>query len=205
MAMSAVVFFLCVGVAVAAAGNGKSANKAYPAFKYSETGTEPVVEYNLVHHMLAEQSQQPLLRIYGNGRVHVHYPAYMTRAGDYELQLSQAELRSLLRGMATDGILDFDPVATRQQRQQLVAQQRASNATLFHLSDSSDTVINVRLDEYQAGPASAPIVNLRKQFIWPDLKHDARRFPGLPGIARANDAAHRLDALLQRDDLARSR
>ena len=130
------VFLLLHGASGIAAGeNGKPTERTYPAFQYSETAAEPVIEYNLVHHMLAEPDPEPLLRIYGNGRVHVHYPAYMTRAGNYELQLSQPELRTLLRALATDGIIDFDPAATRYQRQQLVAQQRAATGTMFYISD----------------------------------------------------------------------
>ena len=199
-------FFLLPGASSIAVGeNGKPTEKTYPAFKYSETATQPVIEYNLVHHMLAEPDPEPLLRIYGNGQVRVHYPAYMTRAGNYELQLSQSELRTLLRALATDGIIDSDPAATRYQRQQLDAQQHAATGTMFYISDSSDTVIDIRLNEYQKGPGAARVLNLEKRFIWPDLKQDARRFPQLREITNANNAAQRLDTLLHRDDLVKIR
>jgi hypothetical protein len=200
------VFFLLHGASGVAAGeNGKPTESTHPTFKYSETAAEPVIEYNLVHHMLAEPDPEPLLRIYGNGRVHVHYPAYMTKAGNYELQLSQPELRTLLRALATDGIIDFDPAATRYQRQQLDTQQRAATGTMFYISDSSDTVIDIRLNEYQKGPGTARVLNLEKRFIWPDLKQDARRFPQLREITNANNAAQRLDTLLHHDDLVKIR
>jgi hypothetical protein len=200
------VFFLLPGASGMAAGeNGELTERTYPAFKYSETAAEPVIEYNLVHHMLAEPDPEPLLRIYGNGRVHVHYPAYMTKAGNYELQLSQSELRTLLRALATDGIIDFDSEATRYQRQQLDAQQRAATGTMFYISDSSDTVIDIRLNEYQKGPGTERVLNLEKRFIWPDLEQDARRFPQLREIMNANNAAQRLNTLLHRDDLVKIR
>ena len=200
------VFLLLHGASgIAAEEKGKPTERTYPAFKYSETAAEPVIEYNLVHRMLAKPDPVPLLRIYGNGRVHVHYPAYMTRAGNYELQLSQSELRTLLRALATDGIIDFDPAATRYQRQQFDAQQRAATGTLFYVSDSSDTVIGIRLNEYQKRPGTARILNLEKRFIWPDLKQDARRFPQLREITNANKAAQRLDTLLHRADLVKIR
>jgi hypothetical protein len=204
--LAPVFFLLLHGAAGGAAGeNGKSTETAHPAFEYSETAAEPVIEYNLVHHMLAEPDPVPLLRIYGNGRVQVHYPAYMTRAGDYELQLSQPELRTLLRDLATDGIIDFDRAANRYQRQQLAAQQRAASGSLFYISDSSDTVIDIRLNEYQKGPGTARVVNLKKRFSWPDLKQDARRFPQLREITNANNAAQRLETLLHRNDLVKTR
>ena len=155
--------------------------------------------------MLAEPDPEPLLRIYGNGRVHVHYPAYMTRAGNYELQLSQPELRTLLRALATDGIIDFDRAATGHQRQQLAAQQRAASGSLIYISDSSDTVIDIRLNEYQKGPGTARVLNLKKRFTWSDLKQDARRFPQLREITNANNAAQRLETLLHRNDLVKIR
>jgi len=200
------VFFLLHDAAGVAAGeNGKPTATTHPAFEYSETAAEPVIEYNLVHHMLAEPDPEPLLRIYGNGRVHVHYPAYMTRAGNYELQLSQPELRTLLRALATDGIIDFNQAATRHRRQQLAAQQRTASGSLFYVSDSSDTVIDIRLNEYQKGPGSARVVNLKKHFSWPDLKQDARRFPQLREITNVNNAAQRLETLLHRNDLVKIR
>lgn len=177
----------------------------HPLVEYSESAAEPVIEYTLVHDMLAEQDPEPLLRIYGNGRVHAHYPVYMKKAGDYELQLSQSELRTLLRTLATDGIIDFDPAVTRSRRKQLVAQQRAATGELFYISDSSHTVIDIRLDAYQKGPGTARALNLQKRFTWPDLQQDARRFPQLPEITKASNAAQRLDSLLRRDDLVEIR
>ncbi|MEN8803476.1 MAG: hypothetical protein ABF297_16010 [Thiogranum sp.] len=200
------VFFLLQGnVDFVMGENARPAAISPPTINYSETAAEPVIEYNLVHHMLAEPDPEPLLRIYGNGRVHVHYPAYMTRAGDYELQLNQPELQALLHALATDGIIDFDPAKTRSRRQQLGAQQRAANGSMLYISDSSDTVIDIRLNEYQKGPDTARVLNLKKRFVWPDLKQDARRFPQLGEITNANNAAQRLETLLHRDDLVKIR
>ena len=190
---------------LAAGENGSSSAGTHPLVEYSETAAEPVIEYTLVHDMLGEQDPEPLLRIYGNGRVHVHYPVYMKKAGDYELQLSQSELRTLLRTLATDGIIDFDPAATRSRRKQHVAQQQAVTGEYLYISDSSHTVIDIRLEAYQKGPGTARVLNLQKRFTWPDLKQDARRFPQLPEITKANKAAQHLDTLLHRDDLVKIR
>jgi hypothetical protein len=188
---------------VAAAQDARPDESSYPAVKYSETAAEPVVEYNLIHHMLAEQDPEPLLRIYGDGRVLVHYPVYMKKAGDYELRLSQPELRTLLRDLSRDGVFDFDIAATRSQRQQVEAQRRAATGRLFHVSDSTDTVIRVRLDEYQRGPGTPRVLKLERRFEWADLPQDARRFPQLAEITNANQAAKRLETLLHRGDLVR--
>jgi len=190
---------------MAAGGNGKPAEKDHPVFKYSETATEPVIEYNLVHDMLAEPDPEPLLRVYGNGRVHVHYPAYMKKAGDYELQLSKPELNALIRDLANDGIIDFDKNTIREQRKQLEEQQRDQTGVLHYVSDSSHTVIDVRLDEYQKNPNSEKIKDLQTQFFWPDLKQDAQRFPKSQSIRDANSAAQRLNTLTQHHNLVKVR
>ena len=200
-----VLFLLHGATSLASADNGKPTEKIYPAFKYSETAVEPVIEYNLVHDMLAEPDPQPLLRVYGNGRAHVHYPMYMKKAGNYEMQLSRPELNQLIRDLATDGIIDFDKASIKQQRQQLEKQQREQTGTLFYVSDSSHTVINVRLDEYQRSAGGVKARNLNKRFSWPDLAQDARRFPLSREITKANNAAQRLDTLMQRSDLVKVR
>jgi hypothetical protein len=198
-----VLLLVTCGWTVAADQGAQPGDGSYPVVKYTETAAEPVVEYNLLHHMLAEPDPQPLLRIYGDGRVHVHYPAYTKRAGDYELQLSQPELRTLLRDLSRDGVIDFDRAAMRSQRQELEAQRRAATGRLFHVSDSSDTVIHVRLEEYQREPGMPRVLKLEKRFVWPDLPQDARRFPQLAEITNANQAAQRLEMLLHRADLVR--
>jgi hypothetical protein len=166
-----------------------------PVFHFSATVSEPIIEYNLVHGMLAQPDPAPLLRVYGNGRVHVHFPVYMKKAGDYELFLNQAELNDLLRQLADDGILDFDPAAARQEKRQLESARRAATGEFFYTSDSTDTVIKVRLNQYQRTPMSPRINNFNKQFVWRDLKQDARRYPASGSITRAATATAALDTL----------
>ncbi len=187
---------------VLAAQDGSPTDNVYPLVRYAQIAAEPVVEYNLIHHMLADPDPEPLLRIYGDGRVHVHYPAYMSRAGDYESHLSQSELTGLLRALAADGIMDFDLASARTERGRLKAQQRAAGK-FFHISDSTVTVIQVRLDEYQRGAATQRVFGLNRRFAWPDLPQDVRRFPTLPEITNANQAAQRLETLLDRHDLSK--
>jgi hypothetical protein len=182
-------------------GGGAPANPPQPRFRFATDAVEPIIEYVEVQEMLAAPDPEPLLRVYGDGRVHVHLPVYMKRAGDYELRLPPAELDELIRSLAQDGIIDFDPVAVAQGRQQAIAQQRATEGTLSVISDATETVITVRLDEYQRGPAAAPILKLNKRFAWKNLQQDARRFPQSQAIQRAAAGQQRLRALLVRPDL----
>ncbi len=159
-----------------------------PVFQYSASSSEPVIEYNVVNHMLAQQDPVPLLRIYGNGRVHVHIPAYMKRAGDYELTMSSVELNELLRQLADDGILDFDPAAAKQEKQQLKAARRAASGELFHASDASDSHINIKLAQYQRSAASPRISSFSRQFRWRNLEFDAKNIPESVVIRKAANA-----------------
>lgn len=180
---------------------GKSSIDFNPRFEFSRTSSEPIIEYNLIQHLLAEPDPEPLLRVYGDGRVLMHFPSYMRRAGDYELRLSRPELMALLRSLAADGIIDFDPAAVRQNKRQLEAQQLTAGEELYTQSDVTETVIDIRLDGYQRGPTSTRIVNLNRRFNWRNLEHDARRFPQSEALRGAAAGVGRLHGLLRRSDL----
>ena len=55
--------------------------------------------------MIANPDPTPFVRVYGNGRVVVHYPDYMKKAGDYELELSEEEIESLLQSFSDQSLL----------------------------------------------------------------------------------------------------
>jgi hypothetical protein len=186
-----------------AQGGGVPGNPPEPRFRFAPDAVEPIIEYVEVQEMLAAPDPEPLLRVYGDGRVHVHLPVYMKRAGDYELRLLPAELNALIRSLAQDGIIDFDPVVVEQGRQQAIAQQRATAGTLSAISDATETVITVRLDEYQRSPAAAPVLKLNRRFAWKNLEQDARRFPQSQALQGAAAGQQRLRALLARPDLRR--
>jgi hypothetical protein len=184
---------LCTFLPAQAANNPPAGLQ--PVFQVPATSTEPVIEYNVVHHLLAQPDPVPLLRVYGDGRVHVHFPAYMKRAGDYELYISRTQLNDLLRQLADDGILDFDPAAVKQEKQQLEAARRAASGELFHRSDASDTHIIIKLAQYQRSAASPRINGLSRQFRWRNLYADARRYPQSTSLSRAANATAILQAL----------
>ncbi|MFV1973176.1 MAG: hypothetical protein ACC648_05590 [Thiohalobacterales bacterium] len=187
---------------VQAQGPGQAVSTGLPQFQFSSQTEIPVIEYRLVHQLLAEQDPEPLLRVYGNGRVHAHFPAYMKRAGDYEYYLSRAELNALLRGLSQDGVIDFDPAVVKAERKQLQDQQRAAGE-LYYVSDATETIIDIRLDEYRRHPGARRIKNLNKRFRWKDLEQDERRFPQSNAIRRAAAGASRVHSLLDRPGMQR--
>ena len=153
--------------------------------------------------MLAAPDPQPLLRIYADGRVHVHYPAYMKRAGEYTMNLDATTLDSLVQQLADNGLMDFDAATTRQQTRQLEATRRAASGELYYRSDGSDTVIDIRLAEYRPAAGAAAIRPFRKQVRWRDLEQQARRYPQAVGLVRAAAAAASLRALCEHPALQR--
>jgi hypothetical protein len=168
-----------------------------PIFDFEATDDIPVIEYTLDQHMLAQRDPTPLLRVYGSGRVRVHFPVYMKKAGDYEMQLSHAELNALLRMLADKSVMDFDAAAIGQERQQLETARRAATGEFFHVSDATDTVINIKLNQYQRTASSPRINAFSKQFRWRNLEHDAKRFPQAVRFTNAADASAALRALCE--------
>lgn len=179
-----------------------------PAQRAAEVAFPPhpdflVLRYDLSHDMIAEQDPEPLLRIYGDGRVLVHYPSTMKKAGDYELVLTQGELRQLLLLLADRNIPGLDVAALRRERREAEARQRAQQGLLFAISDDTVTHLEIHLERYQP-PGGAPAVsNLDRSIEWRNLHSDAERFPGIRGIQDLAAAESEIRELLERPDLVR--
>lgn len=195
--------FLVSAVLLPVGSRAEPKNGLLPLFQYSTQASAPLIEYNLKHEMLAEPDAEPLLRIYGDGQVHVHIPAYMKKAGDYEIKLSRSELDALVLSLSQDGVVDFDHSLTRENLRRLNAQRRATTGTLWEVSDVTETVIEVNLDRYQRNPASTPVTGLKKRFTWKSLQMDAKRYPESTAIQGAAASARRLHSVIQRPDLKR--
>lgn len=195
--------FIVSAMLLPVGGRAEPANGQLPLFQYSTQASAPLIEYNLMHEMLAEPDAEPLLRIYGDGRVHVHIPAYMKKAGDYEIKLSSSELDALVLSLSQDGVVDFDHGSTRENLRRLNQQRRVATGTLWEVSDVTETVIEVNLDRYQRNSASTPVTGLKKRFSWKSLQMDAKRYPESMVIQGAAASARRLHAVIQRPDLKR--
>ena len=92
--------------------------------------------------------------------------------------------------------MDFDHLGSLKQRQQLEAQQRVKDKMLFHVSDTTESVININLDEYRRSPLDKRVVNMKKRVSWKNLEHDARRFPQSTSIQGAAAGEKRIRSLL---------
>lgn len=175
-----------------------------PTIELPQNANAVVLEYNTIHHMLAQQDPEPLLRVFADGRVRVHHPVYMAKAGDYETRLSDGELRGILESFAAGGILDFNTSVVKSEREQAEAADRAAGI-LLHVSDVSETVIGVRLGSYQAPGALAPTENFETSVRWPNLYTDAQRFGAVAGIQSLARAEQSLRSIVNRTDLVKVR
>ena len=179
--------------------NGMSENKA------AQTDlSEPVIHYQLNIDMLAGIDDRPTLSIYGDGRVEVHYPLYMKKAGDYQMQLEEDELVSLVQSFSTNGMLDFDEKKVKQKIREKKDTRRAKGQ-LYAISDSAETIIDVLLDEYQKDSSAKVVKQFHKRFRWADIEHDARRYPQQREIVDANDSVQQLRGLMKDHRLERRR
>ena len=165
---------------------------------------EPIISYRLDIAMLAGIDDRPTITVYGDGRVTVHYPVYMKKAGDYEMQLEEDELVSLVQSFSANGVLDFDGKKVKQKIREKRDQRRAKGQ-LYAISDSTETIIDVRLDEYQKDRSAKAVKRFHKRFRWTDIEHDARRYPQQREIVDANRSVQRLRGLMKDHRLVRRR
>ena len=170
-------------------------------FDDSAANTQPVIEFRQHVHMLADVDDRLTMTIYGDGRVLVHYPVYMKRAGDYEMQLDKDELVSLLSAMAANGVMDFDAEKTRERihgkNRANHARAKAGRAELFEISDAVDSVIDIHLEEYRRNSGVAANKKFSRRFRWRNIEHDARRFRDEDDIVRANSSVTDLRRLMK--------
>lgn len=183
---------------------------AEPEIEYDEAAGNLVLSFGDAPGELAEKAGGPTLHIYGDGRVLVHYPPYMKRAGEYSTRLKRAELHRLLRSLARKGLVDFDPAAARRsiRRERAAERARAGRSgsaegpELFERSDAALTEIELRLSRYRAAGETGPARrNLHKKIAWRGLRDDAKRFRKLSAIQNLAAARNELRALMKRPDL----
>ena len=139
-----------------------------PLQPYAEfSKSDLVLSYTQIIPMLEDRDPIPLLRVYANGRVHVHYPKYMKRAGDYIGLLSSTEIRELLSSMERQEISSFNRVDIQKKLKKLKKQKNA----LYQISDSTIFFLEFR--------EANDKVNKINQFKIKNLSHKFARYPSV--------------------------
>jgi hypothetical protein len=174
----------------------KSSNQSAGfSFSMDSATTEPVIQYQQNIQMLSSVDDKFTLTIFGDGRVVVHYPVYMKKAGDYEMHLDMAELENLIQSFSTNGLMNFDE---KKARQSVTSHEKAlaAQGQFYTISDATETVIDITLDSYQENKRSTEVNNFNKRFKWKNLEHDARRYKNNSAIVKANSSVSQLKALM---------
>jgi hypothetical protein len=170
------------------------------ALEFSRDAETVVIQFSERPHLLRDPDPGPSLRIYGDGRVEVHRPAYMQPAGDFTLTLSPEDLNALVESLVSRRLVDFDADRVRGQTRAAERTFRAAGRPLHAVFDDVVTTIEFRLEVYR--PGSGPVQrDVHKKISWSTLRADARRYPQLEEIQDLAFAQRELMQLMQHPDL----
>jgi len=178
------------------------AQQSAPDFAFPADPNYLLLSFTYIHSMLGDPDPTPLMRIYGDGRVHVHYPVYMQRSGDYELELGNLELRQLLLSLAETGAMSFDAQDVGQLRSLEVERLEQQNI-MVHISDPTEMVIEVHFEWYKPPGTSIQYDNFQKSIRWGNVAQEATLFPQVLELQGLAEAERQLQSILERDDLRR--
>lgn len=174
------------------------------SFAWDQSSAALVVSYREVWGEFAEQDLTPMIRIFGDGRILVHYPDYSSKAGDYDGWLQPAELESLLDSLLAKGLASFEPSAVKSlKHSEIVRLQKAALVTRtrpdrFMVADATISVFELKLTAVASGEP-------QRNIAWSGLETDALLYPDIEPIRQLRAAELELRALLERDDLWRIR
>ena len=167
--LTVVLVVVCFGMGAAAQTNAGAAATGPAVVEYSRDPSTVLVHFLDRLVALEDEDPGPSLTVYGDGRVAVHYPRYMTRAGEYTLQLDPEELGGLMRSLASRRLVEFDGQAVRQRK----AEAARSRAQLFEVFDATTTEIELRVERYQPEPGAPELRNVHTRLAWQGLRADA--------------------------------
>lgn len=186
-----------LGLALAAL----SPTAAVPAqLSYELSSSPDIVVLQLAEDVgIRDADETPLVRVYGDGRVAVHFPDYMRRAGDYELTLPGSTVRELV-GTAVDTLLSFDAAETESDMLVLEAAERL-DGLIVGVADEATTILEVRFERYRPEGAAEEIRDGVKRVAWTGLVNDAGRFRDIAALQELAGIRRRLRALADHPDL----
>jgi hypothetical protein len=178
--------------------------EAQASFAYSRDPAKLVLSFDEVLGAIEDPDPGASLRVYGDGRVVVHYPDYMTRAGDYSFQLGRDEMEGLLRSLIDKEVVEFDEAATRRGVREAAAARRTDAGEFFAAFDAAATEIRLRLDRYTPPAGRGPErLGVEKRISWRGLRAQARHYPDVAAIQKLAAARRELVALMEREDLVK--
>jgi len=200
-----VIFFsliFCINILLAAVNTVLAAGSV---FEYPRDANYVVIEFSQSQDMILNVDPIPLLRIFGDGRVLVHYPVYMKRAGDYEMRLTDAQLQLLLSSLELKGILTFNlnKISELKKISENKLRFSANNKIQTIRSDDARSKFKVKLTSYQSSTSNVTQTNFLKSIVWKNLKLDALSHPDVTALKNAAAAELELVKYLSHQDLVK--
>ena len=119
-----------------------------------------MMSYELTHDMLRLPDNFSVT-VYEDGVALVHYPDYMEKAGDYQVELTPSELQQIRLLLEHPLIQDFSPAQAKAQKKDIDDQSQE----LFAISDDSWSNFEVHTP------------GIEKSIRWANVAIDAERYP----------------------------
>lgn len=161
---------------------------------------QPVLELRYEGGLIQSPDPTPFVRVYPDGRVRVHYPAYMKRAGDYVLQLTDDELHELLNSFADEEVLTMDPAGLRA----MAADALVAEGPVERPDDHGvTTVVEIHAESFTAEGAEQPmLLDVERTLRIDDMPpEDMAAGAGFRPLMEVAGGVRQLEALAARDDL----
>ena len=174
-------------------------------FDYPRKAEFVVLEYTQSHAMLLNEDKTPLLRIFGNGRVVVHYPVTMKLAGDYEMKLSDAQLQKLLASLEQNSLMTFNASKLSAKVKAEKTRLAATSNSLSLRSDDTSTIININLEKYIPGSTSIAKNGFKQSISWANVSLQAKKYSAIPELAGIAQAETLLRSYLKHQNLVKTK
>jgi len=129
--------------------------------------SEKLLSYELTHDMLPTPDNFSVT-VYADGVALVHYPQYMTSAGDYTVDLSSSEVQQLRLLLEHPLVQGFTPGQAMAQKKNIDQQSNE----LFEVSDDSWSNFEIHTSD-----------DAIKSIRWANVSVDAKRYPEI-GVFR---------------------
>ncbi|NNL95817.1 MAG: hypothetical protein HKO64_09370 [Xanthomonadales bacterium] len=169
-----------------------------PVFQVPSDPEVPVISYSETPELLGNPDRTPRVQVFGDGLVWVHYPVYMKKAGDYQMQLNPVQLHKLLSEVSA--IFDFDVEAVMEEQNRRLSQARAQGGLQHFRSETTREDWEFNLSSFQDSPTSSgrPV---NHKITWNNDYSTVDEHPALKEFADLVRAREAIQALLDSNNL----
>ncbi|HVJ62416.1 MAG TPA: hypothetical protein VM555_06855 [Tahibacter sp.] len=156
-------------------------------------GDTPAIELRVVAAAIAPDADRTtVVRVFDDGCVHVHRPAYRRDAGEFRVDLEPAALGALRRQVDQSALRTFDAKRIR-------ADLAATQGKRATPEGAAQRYIELDADQYELAWRSD---GKRAAAAWPGLPAYAEAYPDNVPLQAFHNAAAALQALADRGDAA---